>query len=172
MNPYTATEKQRLRKRWTRDLINHIVIALNEGEPITELISAVDVPRGLDELSGRMDFRGIDFSHQNLRGPWKTGKKGRCRSGISLINADFSCADLSWVILPHADLQGGIFTDADLSYAELISSDLSGADLTGAVMQGVWLLDTKLCDALVTEEQLQSRQNRGQMDFDYRAYIR
>lgn len=170
MHRYTAEERERLKNRWNGDLINHIVIALNEGTPFDSLLAGVDPLADLPPVQDGNDFRGIDFSHQNLRGPWTLEKGRRYRAGVDLRNADFSCADLSWAMLPHADLRGALFVDADLSFAELILSDLSGADLTGAQMTGAWLLDTKFYEAAVTEEQLQMRQNRGQLDFDYYAF--
>lgn len=170
MRRYSEEEKARLKKRWNRDLVNHIVIALNEGSSLDSLLAELDPLSDIAWSREGLDFRGGDFSHQNLRGPWTLEKEKRFRIGVDLRNADFTCADLSWSILPHADLRGALFIDADLSFAELILSDLSGADLTGAVMKGAWLLDTKFYDAAVTEEQLRMRQNRGQLDFDYHAY--
>ena len=170
MRKYKCEEMQWLQGRWSRDLVNSIVVALNQGTPVLPLLGTVEQADKIAPLPGRMDFRGIDFSHQNLRGPWTTEEDKRFRGGVNLRGADFTGADLSWAILPNADLQGSIFIDSNLSFAELILSDLSGADLTDADMTGAWLLDTKFYDALVTEEQLNSRQNHGQMDFDYHAF--
>jgi hypothetical protein len=37
-------------------------------------------------------------------------------------------------------------------------------------MQDAWLLDTKFYNSKITEKQLNSRRNLGQLDFDYRAF--
>ena len=170
MKKYNSEEMQRLRSRWDRDLINSLVVALNQGLPVQPLLDTVKQNGDSVFISERMDFRGIDFSHQNLRGPWTTENGKRFRNGVSLQNADFSGADLSWAILPNADLRGTVFRQANLSFAELILSDLSDADLSEADLTGAWLLDTKFFNAQVTKRQLQSRQNHGQLDFDYHAY--
>jgi uncharacterized protein YjbI with pentapeptide repeats len=164
-------EIQQLRDRWNSQIVNEIVIALNEGEPIDDILKKVTRAQDDTSASGRMDLRGIDLSHQNLRGPWKQMGDERRRIGIKLPHADFTGADLSWAILPRADFRRGIFRDADLSNAELIHTDFSEADLTGAVLQGAWLLDTKFYGAKVMEEQLHKRRNLGQLDFDYHAYV-
>ncbi len=172
MKEYSSDELKWLRSRWERDLINHIVIALNEGNPINTLILEVERDEQLPAAEGKRDFRGIDFSHQNIRGPWTVKKECRYRKGVSLADSDFSCADFSWVSLPRADLSNCLLCQADLNYAELILADFSGSDLTGADLTNAWLLDTKFQDAKVTEEQLHSRQCLGQLDFDYYAYER
>lgn len=161
---------QWLRDRWERDLINRIVIALNEGREIRPILGEVPLNPEVASVANRMDLRGIDLSHQNLRGPWEIRGEERVRVGVDLRDVDLTAAILSWVILPRADLRGAILKDVDLRDAELIYSDLSDADLTGAEMQGAWLLDTKFYGAKITEEQLKSRRNLGQLDFDYLAY--
>lgn len=172
MDSFTKNREkiQWLRDRWTSEVINRIVIALNEGQPITSILEEVPQSRRFSPLPHRLDLRGIDFSHQNLRGPWELQGSERVRVGVNLKGADLTGAILVWVILPRADLRGAIFRYADLSDAELILSDLSDADLTGAVMQGAWLLDTKFHGAKITEEQLKSRRSLGQLDFDYHAF--
>jgi len=167
---YKNEEMQWLKQRWTRDLVNKIVLALNQGTPVLPWLNAVEQDTALSYKQDLCDFRGIDFSHQNLRGPWTNENNRRFRAGVDLRKSDFTGADLSWAMLPHADLQESIFIDADLSYTELILADLSKANLTGTKMKGVWLLDTKFYEAKISAEQLQSRQNHGQMDFDYHAY--
>lgn len=159
-----------LRERWSGDLIIRIVIALNEALPLEPVLRDVKVPSGL-ELSGtEPDLRGIDLSHQNLRGPWQTTPAGRTRTGVDLSGEDLSGADLSWALLPRADLRGTRLTGADLSHAELIMADLRGADLTGAVLKEAWLLDTKFQGAKIEAAQLEERRKLGQLDFDYHAF--
>jgi uncharacterized protein YjbI with pentapeptide repeats len=148
------------------------VIALNEGRSIRSVLDRVYVPPGCPPSESRLDLRGIDFSHQNLRGPWKLADDERKRIGVHLEEADLTGANLSWAILPRANLRGALLRHADLDHAELIYSDLSGADLDGASLEGAWLLYTKFHDTNITTEQLESRQNLGQMDFDYHAYER
>ncbi len=167
---YTEEQRRWLISRWDYDLINRIVIALNEARPIDILVEKVKQKKSIPECAGELDMRGIDLSHQNLRGPWATIDGKRVRRGVSLRNVDLTFANLNWVILPHADLRGGVFVHADLRDAELIYSDLSGADLSGADMRGAWLIDTKFYDAKVTQQQLKSRRNLGQLDFDYHAF--
>ncbi|MFO7889190.1 MAG: pentapeptide repeat-containing protein [bacterium] len=170
MSSLNKRQKKWLNERWDRDLINKIVFALNEGKEISGLLKAVPQKKEIPFREKFIDLRGIDFSHQNLRGPWNIHNDQRFRQGICLKNADFSYANLAWVILPRADLQGSLFIETDLSNAELIYSDLSHTDLTGADMNEAWLLDTKFYESKVTEEQLKSRMNIEQMDFDYHAY--
>ena len=167
---YTNQQMDWLRSRWTGDLINRIVIALNEGNDIAPIVN--DVPRDekIPTQKHRLDLRGIDFSHQNLRGPWERRAEERFRVGIRLPGADLTGAIMNWIILPRADLRGAILKNADLRSAELIYTDFSEADLTGAALDGAWLLDTKFFDAKITEEQLHRRRNLGQLDFDYHAY--
>ena len=164
-------EIRQLRDRWDSQIVNEIVIALNEGESIDDVLKKVADTQSDTSSSGRWDLRGIDLSHQNLRGPWKHVGDEQRRIGIKLPNADFTGADLSWAIIPRADFRRGVFRDADLSNAELIHADFSEADLTGAVFHGAWLLDTKFYGAKVMEEQLHRRRNLGQLDFDYHAYV-
>ena len=161
---------QWLRQRWTWDTINHIVVVLNEGGEIASILADVAQDDTLPGFPDRLDLRGIDFSHQNLRGPWRMDGEKRDRSGVRLKGADLTGAVLTWAILPRADLREVILIDADLTNTELIYSDLSQADLTRANLEGAWLLYTKLHDAKITEEQLKSRRNFGQLDFDYHAY--
>ncbi|MFH1941862.1 MAG: pentapeptide repeat-containing protein [bacterium] len=167
---YNDEAMQWLRERWTADMINHIVVALNEGRTIDSVLEDLPQDEMLPHHPNRMDLRGIDFSHQNLRGPWEFDGDRRQRCGVVLKKADLTGANLSWVILPKADLREALFIDADLKDAELIYSNLSKADLTGADMRGAWLLDTKFIGAKIGEEQLKSRRNLGQLDFDYYAY--
>ena len=159
-----------LQERWERDVIIRIVIALNEGQEIGSILKETPKNPSFPAMPGRLDLRGIDLSFQNLRGPWSFRKDQRLRMGINLSSADLSGASLNWVILPRADLRDALLINADLRNAELIFSDLSGADLTGADMQDAWLLDTRFYNSKVTEKQLTSRRNLGQLDFDYRAF--
>lgn len=161
---------EKLRQRWTGDVVNQIVVALNEGRSIEAVLE--NVPYNKEDLSfsDRLDLRGIDLSHQNLRGPWEIREGQRIRVGVNLRNVDLTGAILLWTILPRADLRGALLQDADLRNAELIYADLSGADLTGATMEGAWLMDTKFHKAKVTEAQLESRRNLGQLDFAYYAF--
>lgn len=162
-------EIDRLKNRWTRDIINLIVVALNEGHPISDIIIRISL-KDSSASGDCLDMRGIDLSHQNLRGPWITKEMRRSRCGINLKNANMTGANLSWAILPRADLRNVILVNADLSCAELIFADFSGADLTGANFKGAWLWNTKFLRAKIDEEQLQDRRSLGQLDFDYRAY--
>jgi len=164
-------DAEALAQRWDCDLIAKIVTALNAGESITGLAAEAGLPRGEEPARGSIDLRGIDFSYQNLRGPWHVEKSKRYRFGVMLQGADLSWADLSWALLPRAVLTDAVLADARLNNTELIYADLSGADLTGADMGGVWLLDTKLAGARVEPEQLKTRRKLGQLDFDYNAYI-
>lgn len=161
---------RRLQDRWTGDLMNQIVVALNEGRSIEPLLLTLQEAEGIPRVSERMDLRGINLSHQNLRGPWRVEDEVRQRVGVNLRNADLTGANLEWAILPRANLEGAVLRYADLSNAELIYADLREADLTGAVMKDVWLLYTHFQGAFVTEEQLRLRRNLGQLDFDYHAY--
>jgi uncharacterized protein YjbI with pentapeptide repeats len=167
---YSDEQIQKLRKRWTRPIINRIVRTCNEGGAIAELIAEIKADKDVPSLPDRMDLRGIDLSHQNLRGPWKIEEEKHVRTGVCLRGADLTGANLQWIILPRADLRDAILHDVNLANAELILSDLTGADLTGAELSGAWLLDTKFQKARVTKKQLQSRRNLGQLDFDYHAY--
>jgi uncharacterized protein YjbI with pentapeptide repeats len=172
MGPFVENNEaiQWLRDRWKGDLVNRIVIALNEGREIQSVLGEVPQNPEVPSVAGRIDLRGINLSHQNLRGPWEIKGEERVRVGVNLRDVDLAGAILNWVILPRADLRGAILKDVDLRNAELIYSDLSDADLTGAEMQGAWLLETKFYGAKITEEQLKSRRNLGQLDFDYLAY--
>lgn len=161
---------RRLSDRWKGDVINTIVIALNEGRSLKPILRKLKKHPDIPGVGERLDLRFIDLSHQNLRGPWRQEGHRRVRCGVNLQNADLTGADLSWVIMPNADLSGTILNNANLQNAELILSDFTRADLTGANIQGAWLLDTKFHFAIVTEAQLQLRRNLGQMDFDYHAY--
>jgi uncharacterized protein YjbI with pentapeptide repeats len=159
-----------LRERWDRDTIIRVVIALNEGESVESHIREVVRNPEIPDLSGHLDLRGIDLSFQNLRGPWRSGEGKRYRTGVVLEGADLSGANLRWVILPRGNLRGAVLKGADLSNAELIFTDLSGADLSGANMENAWLWDTCFYGANVSKQQLNSRRNLGQLDFDYHAY--
>lgn len=170
MDKYSKKEKEWLCKRWDRNLINRLVFALNSGKVITALLQQIPQDDSISADRKMVDLRGVDFSHQNLRGPWKTKDEKRYRAGISLENADFSCANLSWAIVPHANLKRAVFYEADLSNAELIYSDLSYTDFKNAAMEGAWFLDTKLYESNITEKQLSKRRNIEQMDFYYHAY--
>lgn len=159
-----------LRARWTLGTINRIVIALNEGQPITSVLETVPQDEAMPPLSHRLDLRGIDLSHQNLRGPWTFREEERIRIGVNLRGSDLTGAVLTWTILPRADLRDAILRSADLRDAELIQADLSGADLTGANVRGAWFSNTCLKNAKIAEEQLKSRRKLGQLDFNYHAY--
>lgn len=172
--PLSEEIVQRLRDRWNAGIRSRLVSALNEGASLASVVESMsgeaETPEPCPE--GYLDLRGIDLSHLNLRGPWKVQGEERFRTGVALERVDLSHADLSWALLPRAVLRGSILRYADLNHAELIYADLSGADLSGADLRGAWLLYTQLYDAVVTEEQLASRRNLGQMDFDYHAYER
>ena len=168
----TEDTVQRLRARWNGESINQIVVTLNEGKSITSIVKTATKNTDIPCEKGFIDLRGIDLSHQNLRGPWKIEEEERFRMGVMLEKADLSHADLSWSLLPRADLKCANLREANLDHTELIFADLTAADLTGANLQGAWLLYTRLHDAVVTEDQLASRRNLGQMDFDYHAYER
>ena len=159
-----------LRDRWDSQVINKIVIALNEGRSIEPFLEEVDRNPEIPFTEGRFDLRGIDLTHQNLRGPWQQKGNERHRIGVKLEGVNLTGSILAWAILPRATLRKAILKDADLSNAELIWSDFSKADLTGACFKGAWLLDTIFHDAIVTEEQLKCRRNLGQLDFDYHAF--
>jgi uncharacterized protein YjbI with pentapeptide repeats len=159
-----------LRERWSRDMINSIVLALNQGLSIRSILRELPQTRAPGISSRMLDLRGIDLSHQNLRGPWKVQGGMRRRAGVNLKSADLSGAFLQWVILPNADLRNARLHHAVLQDAELIHANLSGADLTGADLTGAWLLFTNFRGACVTETQLHSRRNLGQLDFDYHAF--
>ena len=167
---YTKDQKQWLQARWTRQIINDIVIAWNEGLVVTEIMNAVKSDPGTPCLPDRLDLRGIDLSHQNLRGPWKMEQEKHVRTGVDLREVDLTYANLEWVILPRANLCGAVLREVNLCNAELILADFTGADLTGADISGAWLLDTKLQKAKITLEQLAKRRKLGQLDFDYHAY--
>ncbi|MEJ2626990.1 MAG: pentapeptide repeat-containing protein [bacterium] len=162
--------KSWLKTRWGRNLINNIVYNLNKGKEISGLLKEVPQNENIPPREEFIDLRGIDFSHQNLRGPWTMHNGQRYRKGICLKKADFSYANLAWVILPRADLRGSMFIETDLSNAELIYSDFSYTDLSGANLKEAWLLDTKFYESKVSENQLKNRMNIKQMDFDYHAY--
>ena len=151
-------------------MIIRLVIALNAGESINSLLKDIPKPDGECADNDSIDLRGIDFSHQNLRGPWKKQNDKLIRRGVHLQNADLSFSDLSWAFLPRANLRGAILCEANLNNSELILADLRDADLTGASFDGAWLLDTLFLGAKVDESQLKVRRNLGQMDFDYHAY--
>ncbi|OVE80375.1 hypothetical protein BVY01_00420 [bacterium I07] len=156
-------------KRWNLDLVNQIVVALNLGASIIPLIQSA-FPTAYTTSEGLIDLRGIDFSHQNLRGPWINTEGTRSRSGVDLHETDLSGSDLKWAILPRANLKKSLLINADLRDSELIMADLSGADLTGADMTRVWLLNTKFHQAKISSNQLDSRRCLGQLDFDYHAF--
>ena len=159
-----------LRDRWDSRLINRIVIALNEGCSIESLLDETPQNSEISPARGRLDLRGIDLSHQNLRGPWEFKGDQRHRSGVKLNGADLSYSILAWVILPKADLRGAIMKGTDLSNAELIYADLSDTDMTDACLKDAWLLDTLFHGGNISKAQLSARRNLGQLDFDYHAY--
>ncbi len=171
MNTLSENEKVHwLCTRWNPDLINKIVITLNQGLEIKSILEEVPQRDDIAPLPERFDLRGIDFSFQNLRGPWSVKNEERIRIGVNLKNADLSFANLTWAILPRADFRRAVLRNASLTNAELIFADFSEADLTDADMNGAWLLDTKFYGAKIKEEQLRTRRKLGQLDFDYRAY--
>jgi uncharacterized protein YjbI with pentapeptide repeats len=167
---YDDDKRRWLHDRWDGDVINHLVIALNEGREIASILAEVPKDKTIPARRDVLDLRGIDFSHQNLRGPWKRKGEERSRTGILLRGADLTGADMSWAILPRADFRGSFLKEADFRNAELIYADFSETDLSDARFDGAWLLDTRFYDAKVTEEQLHRRRNLGQLDFDYHAY--
>jgi len=169
-NRLNSEQVQWLHDRWKGDITNKIIIALNEGRSLDPILKKLKKLPDIPNVDLRLDLRYIDLSHQNLRGPWKKEGDRRVRSGVNLQNADLTGANLTWVIMPCADLTNSLLYDANLQSAELIHSDFTKADLTGADLSGAWLLGTKFHFAKVTEVQLQSRRNLGQMDFDYHAF--
>jgi hypothetical protein len=64
-------------------LINQVVIALNEGKSLSSIVLSVPT------VEGKLDLRGIDFSHKNLHGPWVKRGDMRFRIGVNLRNVDF-----------------------------------------------------------------------------------
>lgn len=167
---YTKAQKQWLQNRWTRQIVNDIVIAWNEGLVITDIMSEIKSDSRIPCLPDRLDLRGIDLSHQNLRGPWKMEGEKHVRTGVDLQGVDLTYANLEWIILPRANLRDAVLREVNLCNAELILADFTGADLTGADISGAWLLDTKFQKANITPEQLAKRRKLGQLDFDYHAY--
>ena len=167
---YDDEQRRWLHERWNGDVINHLVIALNEGREIASILADVPQDRAIPGRSGVLDLRGIDFSHQNLRGPWVRKGEERTRTGIRLRGTDLTGADMTWALMPRVDFRGAILKGADFRNAELIYADFSESDLSDACFDGAWLLDTRFYDAKVTEEQLHRRRNLGQLDFDYHAY--
>ena len=161
---------EKIKSRWDYDLINRIVFALNEAAPIEDILKDVPADTSMPPSGKRLDLRGIDFSFQNLRGPWHIMEGRRLRMGVDLHDADLTGADLSWAMLPRANLRGALLADANLQNTELIYADFSEADLKGARMEGAWLLDTLFKGAEITEQQLAQRRKLGQLDFDYHAY--
>jgi uncharacterized protein YjbI with pentapeptide repeats len=157
------------RKRWDLDLINLIVVRLNRGIEIESLLKKA-FGECCKNDSSKSDLRGIDLSHQNLRGPWSTVEGQRKRMGINLENSDLTGANLNWAILPKANLRRCCMKYVNLRDAELIMADLSGSDLVGADFTGAWLLNTRLTEASVSESQLKMRRFLGQLDFEYHAY--
>ena len=159
-----------LRGRWSGNLVNQVVLALNQGASIRSILKQVPSLKVPPLPAKVLDLRGIDLSHQNLRGPWRTRDGIRKRIGVNLRGADLTGALLKWTILPRADLRNTCLKGAELQDAELIYANLSGADLDNADLTGAWLLYTKFSEARVTEDQLNSRRNLGQLDFDYHAF--
>lgn len=169
-SPLTDEQKKVLQKRWSRDLINKIVIALNEGVSIKPLLADIPKQDDLPSTDRDLDLRGIDLSYQNLRGPWVQEEAERYRKGIVLPKVDLTAANFAWAILPKADLSNSLLIDVDFNHAELIYANFNSADLTGANLESAWMLDTKFHDAIISEEQLHSRRALGQLDFDYHAF--
>ena len=163
-------DHEQFRNRWDLDLINHLVVALNEGRPIEPVLKKAFGERCIRTQEGKLDLRGIELSHQNLRGPWIDRNQQRIRAGVDLHGVDLSGAALQWILLPRADLRDSILRDADLRDAELIHCDMTDADLRGADLTGAWLFDTRLTGAAVNLEQLAARRSIGQLDLDYHAY--
>lgn len=161
---------QNCKDRWDLQRLNEIVIALNNGQDIKPIIKEMDQDASLPPCFGSMDLRGINLSHQNLRGPWRHVDGKRKRIGVNLEGVDLNGADLSWALMPWANLKGARLRDVNLYCTELIYADLMETDLAGANLTGVWLLDTKMYRAIVTLDQLESRRKLGQLDFDYHAY--
>jgi len=168
--PLRSDQVAFLRARWDRNLINRIVNGLNAGVGVASLLQDLKQHAEAPPFSGRIDLRGIDLSHQNLRGPWIFIDEIKKRSGIALTMADLSHANLAWALLPRADFRGALMEDVRLDSAELIHADFSGAELTGATFEGAWLLDTRFKEATIEEAQLKRRRKLGQLDFDYHAF--
>ncbi len=161
---------QRLRARWTSTLISQIVTALNQGLLLQPILEGMPSDPDLPAASGNPDLRGIDLSFQNLRGPWTFTGNERARTGVTLRRADLCYSNLNWTVLLRADLRDALFCYACMRDAELILADCSGADFTGSDLQNAWFLDTRLTGARISPEQLKTRRNLGQLDFDYHAF--
>ena len=58
---------EKLINRWDYDLINKIVLTLNEGKDITELLKELPQVKSAPARKDKLDLRGINLSHQNLR---------------------------------------------------------------------------------------------------------
>ncbi|MEZ4370726.1 MAG: pentapeptide repeat-containing protein [Polyangiaceae bacterium] len=68
-------------------------------------------------------------------------------SGESLVDADLTACDLSWLNLEGRDLTGALLTAADLSGCNLKGAKLSGAMLTQARLVGADLVGAELTEA-------------------------
>ena len=77
-------------------------MALNEGKPLEPMLEKIRGPSKSRTASGLLDLRGIDLSHQNLRGPWRFGRNQRSRTGVDLRRTDITGADLSGARLEEA----------------------------------------------------------------------
>ena len=58
---YSEDQMQRLKKRWTRQLINDIVRACNDGGVLVDIIAEQRGDKDVPPLPDRMDLRGIDL---------------------------------------------------------------------------------------------------------------
>ena len=95
-----------------------MIVKNREGEKLFEISSA----SYLDEC----DLRRADFAGQNL--------DGACLSDSDLREADLTGTSLYWVQAAHANFDGAVLKNADLSGANLEDATFRGADLSGAYL--------------------------------------
>ncbi|MCC5666505.1 pentapeptide repeat-containing protein [Nostoc sp. CHAB 5784] len=104
----------------------------------------------INELWQRVDaVKGKEYSLVKIRALEKL-----VQAGESLINKDFSGANLRGADLSSADLRGAKLNDADLTSANLRGAKLNDADLTSAKLNHAYLRDADLRDADLTSAKL------------------
>jgi uncharacterized protein YjbI with pentapeptide repeats len=114
--------------------------------------SECDPPSKLD--CANVDFAGFDFESMDLKGANFQGADFKSVASLqdaNLYGANFTDADLSFVNLIGAGLDGAVFRDATLvgtefSKAQLKDADFTGANLTGAIF-GKHSYDFEIIDA-------------------------